>query len=74
MLAQRLATAQKAITVALSAVVEVNAQIALSAAEPHFTTACNDGHHALCPSACNCQDCREPCECTCHLLIAGLRT
>jgi hypothetical protein len=72
-LAARLATAQRALTVALSAVVEVNAEFAELLATPHLTTPCYIGAHEACQLRCSCSDCREPCECTCHTPASGLR-
>lgn len=72
-LARRLGTGQRALTVALAAVVDVNAELAAIAARPHLTTPCHVGAHEACQLRCSCEDCHEPCECTCHW-PSGLRT
>lgn len=64
--ARRLSTGQQALTVALGAVVDVGAGLAALAAQPHVTTACDNGLHVLCLAVCNCRDCNAVCECVCH--------
>lgn len=65
-LARRLGTGQKALAVALAAVVEVNAGLVAIATRPHLTTPCHVGVHEACRLTCSCEDCLEPCECPCH--------
>ncbi len=69
-----LRTAHVGLVTALESVIEVEADLATMASQPHLTTDCHAGEHALCFGTCSCHLCQDPCECTCHLIVAGLRT
>ena len=71
-LARRLAIAQRSLTVALTAVVDVNAALIAIAGRPHLTTPCHVGAHPACLGFCSCEDCREPCGCECHIGAAPI--